>query len=109
MNRKNKIGWGLTSVIVGTLFLLKYLQILPASLGSWIFDYRNLFILIGLIFTLVGKNRSLGLILILVGAGLYLNEIITWTKTMSNIIWPILLIVVGVVLLFGGGIRNLFK
>ncbi len=109
MNKRNKIAWGLVLLIIGVLFLLKELQIFPVYWNSWIFDYRNLFILIGAIFTLIGKNKKLGVILMFVGVGLYLNEIIVWTKDLSNMIWPILLILIGALLLVSGGITTFFK
>ncbi len=109
MKKRNKIAWGFISLIVGVLFLLKQLHVFPAYWNSWIFDYRNLFILIGGIFALTGKNKNLGVILMLVGAGLYLNEIMIWTKNFSNLIWPILLILIGVLLLTGEGVTKFFK
>ncbi len=109
MNNRNKLAWGLISLIIGILFLLKYLHMFSGTWENWIFDYRNLFILIGGVFAFVGKNKTLGIILMVVGIGLYLDDIILWTKNLSNILWPIILILTGVLLLVSGGITKLFK
>ena len=98
----NRIAWGTSLLVFGVLFLLKQLAVFPSAVEDFIFDFRNLLLVFGLIFLIACKNKSIGLVIISVGLLFYLKEIIRWTKSLSEFIWPILLIGAGAIILFSG-------
>ena len=99
--KDNRLAWGITLLVFGIIFLLKQLNFMPEPLSTLIFDYKNYPLIMGLIFLLTHKNKSIGLVLIIVGVMFRLSDIIRWTQNISDFIWPVLLILAGVILTFG--------
>lgn len=99
--KDNRLAWGITLLVFGIIFLLKQLNFMPEPLSTLIFDYKNYPLIMGLIFLLTHKNKSIGLVLIIVGVLFRLSDIIRWTQNISDYIWPVLLILAGVILTFG--------
>jgi hypothetical protein len=99
--KDNRLAWGITLLVFGIIFLLKQLNFMPEPLSTIIFDYKNYPLIMGLIFLLTHKNKSIGLVLIIVGVLFRLSDIIRWTQNISDYIWPVLLILAGVILTFG--------
>ncbi len=99
--KDNRLAWGITLLVFGIIFLLKQLNFMPEPLSTIIFDYKNYPLIMGLIFLLTHKNKSIGLVLIIVGVMFRLSDIIRWTQNISDFIWPVLLILAGVILTFG--------
>jgi len=98
--KDNRLAWGVTLLVFGCLFLLRQLQIIPAEIATYVFDFKNYPLLIGLIFLLCHKNKNIGLVLIAVGVLFRLSDIIMWTRDITNYIWPLLLIIAGALLVF---------
>ncbi|NDV46963.1 hypothetical protein D0T49_07875 [Paludibacter sp. 221] len=101
MKKDSRLAWGVTLLLFGILFLLKQLGIVPANVAGVLYDVRNYPIFIGVIFLICYRNKSVGWILLLVGVLLRISDIIKLTSQWSNFIWPVLLIVAGVILVFG--------
>ena len=99
--KDNRLAWGITLLVFGIIFLLKQLNFMPEPISTIIFDYKNYPLIMGLIFLLTHKNKSIGLVLIIVGVMFRLSDIIRWTQNISDFIWPVLLILAGVILTFG--------
>ena len=100
MKDDSRIAWGVSLLVFGFLFLLKQLSIFSPEVENYIFDFRNLPFAFGLIFLIAHKNKSIGIVSIVVGILFYLKDIIIWTKSISEFIWPILLIGAGIIILF---------
>lgn len=96
--RSNQLPWGLSLIIVGIIFLLKQLDVFSPAVETFIFNWRNLLFLFGLIFLLAHRNRTIGVILLLIWSFVYLKDILLLTKDLSELVWPLLLIVAGVYL-----------
>ncbi len=99
MSKNNQLPWGISLALVGIIFLLKKLNLLTPELETLIFNWRNLLLLFGVIFLISHKNRSIGVILLLIWAANYLKNIISWSMDFSEILWPLLLIVAGAFLI----------
>lgn len=101
-NKKdNRLAWGVTLLVFGCLFLIRQLQLLPAEISPYIFDFKNYPIIIGVIFLLFHSNKNIGIVLIVVGLLFRLSDIIQLTRHISDFIWPVLLIIAGGIMVFG--------
>jgi hypothetical protein len=96
--KDNRLAWGISLLVFGCLFLIKQLQILPPEMASFIFDFKNYPFLMGIIFLLSHSNKNIGIVLIVVGLLFRLSDIIQLTRHISDFIWPILLIIAGIIL-----------
>lgn len=99
--KDSRLAWGITLLLFGVMFLIRQLGIIPAEISDIVFDWKNFPLIIGVIFLIFHKNKSIGMVLIVVGILLRLQEIIHWTKDISEYVWPVLLIVAGTILVFG--------
>jgi len=99
--KDSRLAWGITLLLFGVMFLIRQLGIIPAEISDIVFDWKNFPLIIGVIFLIFHKNKSIGMVLIVVGILLRLQEIIHWTKDISEYVWPVLLIVAGIILVFG--------
>lgn len=100
MKDDSRIAWGVSLLVLGFMFLLKQLSVFSPEIEAAIFNFKNLPFIFGLIFLITHKNKSIGIVLLVIGAFLYLKNIIVWTKSLSDFIWPILLIGAGAIMLF---------
>lgn len=101
MQKDSRLAWGISLLTFGVLFLIKQLNFLPAEIADFIFNFKNYPLILGLIFLLAHKNKTPGLVLIVVAVIFRLSEIIRLTEHISDYIWPVLLIVAGSIILFG--------
>ena len=99
--KDNRLAWGISLLLFGVMFLLRQLGIFSPEIADVLFDFKNFPLIIGVIFLIWHKNKSIGMILIVVGLLLRLQEIIHWTQNLSEFVWPVLLIAAGIILLFG--------
>jgi hypothetical protein len=99
--KDNRLAWGVTLLIFGCLFLLKQVHILPSEFESYIFDFKNYPLIMGVIFLLCHSNKNIGIVLIVVGLLFRLSDIIQLTRHISDFIWPVLLILAGAIMVFG--------
>ena len=99
--KDNRLAWGISLLLFGVMFLLRQLGIFSPEIADVLFDFKNFPLIIGVRFLIWHKNKSIGMILIVVGLLLRLQEIIHWTQNLSEFVWPLLLIAAGIILLFG--------
>jgi uncharacterized paraquat-inducible protein A len=98
--KDNKMAWGVSLLVFGIIFLVRQMGILPASMATIAFDLRNYPIILGVIFLLFHKNKTIGVVLLIVSVLFRLSDIIRWTEHLSDLIWPILLIIAGGIVIF---------
>lgn len=101
MKKDSRLAWGITLLLFGILFLIKQLGIVPGNIATVLYDVRNYPIFIGVIFLICYRTKSVGWILLLVGLLLRISDIVKFTSQWSNYIWPALLIIAGIILVFG--------
>jgi len=99
--KDSRLAWGISLLLFGVMFLLRQMGLFPHEASEIIFDFKNFPLIIGVIFLIWHKNKSIGLVLLVVGMLLRLQDIIHWTQSLSEYVWPLLLIIAGVILLFG--------
>jgi len=98
--KDNLLAWGVTLLVFGCLFLVRQLQIIPADIAGYVFDFKNYPLIIGIIFLLCHTNKNIGIVLIVVGLLFRLSDIIQLTRHISDYIWPVLLIIAGAIMVF---------
>jgi len=101
IKKDNRLAWGVSLLIFGCLFLFKQIHIIPVEFESYIFDFKNYPLILGVIFLLCHSNKNIGIVLLVVGLLFRLSDIIHYTKHISDFIWPVLLILAGAIMVFG--------
>lgn len=96
---ENLLTWGISLLSFGLLFLIKQLEILPYEYSEIVFDFKNYPLLLGVIFLITHRNKNIGLVLVVVAIIFRLNDIIRITRQISDFVWPVLLIIAGIILL----------
>lgn len=100
MKNDSRFPWGISLLVFGILFLLRQLGVFSPEMDDLIFDLRNILLLIGIIFLITYRNKSIGAVLLAVWVLFYLKDIIIWSRNLSEFIWPLLLIAAGGLLLY---------
>ena len=93
----SKIGFGLILILVGALFLVDNLGLIPFNVSHYVFSWQGILIFIGLILLATKPNKSTGLILVVVGTFFLLPDIFHIPHFRWNLYWPVILIVIGLV------------
>jgi len=101
MQKDSRLAWGISLLTFGVLFLIRQLNFLPFEIAELIFSFKNYPLILGIIFLITYKNKTPGLVLIIVAALFRLSDIIRLTEHISDYIWPVLLIVAGTIVLIG--------
>lgn len=96
----HRIWLGVIIVIIGFLVLLDNLGIGQYSFHEYLFRWEVLLMALGLFFILGDRNRSTGIILIAVGGIFYLRDILGLSFNFWELLFPGLLILVGVMIIF---------
>lgn len=101
MKKDNRLAWGVSLLIFGCIFLLRQLHVIPAEIAAYIFDVKSYLLIIGVIFLIFHNTKSIGWILIGLGVLFGMSDIVRFTKSFAEYIWPSLLIIAGGILVFG--------
>ncbi len=97
----DKLAYGLSFVFFGLLFLLDILGAFRAlHIERYVMDWRNYFLYAGIIFLCAKKEKTLGLMLVLIGIILRFNYLLDqWLPTYSIYFWPVVMVITGAILL----------
>lgn len=101
MKKDNKLSWGITFLFFGILFLLKTFNIIPTTIGQYLFDLANFPIIVGIIFFIFHKTKNIGWALILVGLFMRFDAIYRYFDILPTYVWSLTLIAIGAVLIWG--------
>lgn len=101
MKKDDKLSWGITLLFFGILFLLKIWGKAPAELAHYAFNIKNFPIIIGLIFLIFNDNRGIGIVLLVLGLFMRFDLISKTTNQISPYIFPVVLIIVGGLFIWG--------
>ncbi|NIG53479.1 LiaF domain-containing protein [Chitinophaga sp. Cy-1792] len=92
--RRNGLG-GIIFILIGAALLLRQFAL---DLPYWLFSWQMLLIVIGLLVGIKHNFRGGGwLILILIGGVFLAGEILAWPYNTARFIWPVVLIIIGMV------------
>ena len=101
-----KIILGIAVILVGGVLLMDNLELTYLPLKQYIFSWKTLLIVIGLAMLASRKNLAGGIILISLGVVFWLPAIFNYQIALNQILWPSLLIAVGIIFLLKSGRRN---
>jgi predicted membrane protein len=98
---EKRILLGLLLLLSGLVMLVHYYNLAPWDLPGWVISWKSLLLLIGLVLLITERNKTGGLILIIVG-GIFIAGDIMGMRfwEVVRLAAPLLLIVAGVVILF---------
>jgi len=102
MGRKSLV-FGLLVVALGLAWLLRNFGWISENAWDIIFSWQMLLIGIGIINVANNSSRGIGWILIAIGGFFMISDIYDLPVTFRHVFWPALLIIIGLVLIFGSG------
>lgn len=93
---------GLILILAGFFLLLRNTNIFPWFIDEIIFSWQMLLIMIGLVVTIGGSNKTPGLIVMAVGAFFLIPEIFSDIFRTYKVFWPALFITAGILFIVTG-------
>jgi len=103
-NQNRTLGIGIFIILLGLVFLLNQLNIIPPRTADVIFSWPMIIIAIGVYNLLFSQSRTFGFILLIVGGFFLLPEIVELPYNFRRSFWPVLLILVGLFIIFKSGL-----
>ncbi len=101
MKKSDKLSWGVTLLFFGIMFLLRIWGNAPHGLAQYAFDVRNFPIAAGVIFLIFHDTRAIGIAMLILGVFMRFDLIMKTTNQLSPYVWPIVLIIIGGVMIWG--------
>ncbi len=101
-NSSNRLVIGIVLVIAGLFLFLRNTNIFPVFIEDILFSWQMLLIVIGLIITVGGANRTPGIILMAVGGFFLIPDLFNEIFGMYRIFWPAFFIAAGILIIFAG-------
>lgn len=102
-NQNRTLGIGIFIILLGLVFLLHQLNLIPPRTADVLLSWPMLIIVIGVYNLLFTQSRTFGFILLVVGGFFLLPEIIDLPYNFRRSFWPVLLILVGLFIIFKSG------
>jgi len=102
VSENKRFYFGIFLIALGGLWILERLNLIPDVWENIFISWQMLLIGIG-VFSLIGGNKTTGVILILIGGFFLVDEVYSIPREIRQIGWPVLIIGVGVVLLVTHG------
>ena len=102
ISSNKRIYFGVFLIALGAFWILERLDIIPDFLDDILISWQMLLIGIG-VFSLIGGNKTSGIILIIIGSFFIIPEIAPIPYELRRIGWPLIIIGIGVVLLITHG------
>ncbi len=92
------LATAITLMVVGMIFLIDRLIGLSAHGFGWLADRNNLLLFTSVIFLIFKRDKSIGIILLVLWAILNIGLIVSLLGQLSSYLLPIVLLVAGLVL-----------
>ncbi|MFO7613971.1 MAG: DUF5668 domain-containing protein [Bacteroidales bacterium] len=99
--KRKSLVFGLLVLGLGLAWLMRNFGVISENVWDHIFSWQMLLIAIGLINIVNDSSRVFGWILISIGGFFLLSDIYDWPTSFRSVFWPALLILIGLVLIFG--------
>ncbi len=99
-DRRMWLGIGI--VLVGLFLIADNFNLLNEEIREYFFQWEIILILLGLVFMMSHRNKTTGIILIVIGGVLYLRDFVHWDWDFDfwQLFWPSLLILVGIMIIY---------
>ena len=99
-SQNSRIATGLIFILVGGLFLLNTLNIIDLNVAHIIFSFPFILFAIGILIMFSSSRKGFGAILTVIGAIFLLPRIFPSIYINGSIVWPVLIICIGLFILF---------
>ncbi|MBW6461401.1 MAG: cell wall-active antibiotics response protein [Bacteroidales bacterium] len=99
--KRKSLVFGLIVLGLGVAWLMRNFGLIGETTWDVIFSWQMLLIAIGVINISNDSSRVFGWILISIGGFFLLSDIYDWPTSFRSVFWPALLILIGLVLIFG--------
>lgn len=90
---------GIFVLLFGALLLAKNLGILNYEISQYIFNWRMILVVIGIINLSIHSDKTPGVVLLFIGIALYLPEFFDFHFNFWQLFWPSILILIGIMLI----------
>jgi len=97
---------GIVLMFLGLFLIADLADIVPWRMRDFLFTWQALLIFLGLIFLSNKENKGTGLILIVIGSFFLLPKFIDLPYYWRSLFWPTILILLGLVVIFGSRHRG---
>lgn len=98
-NRSDKrFYFGVLLIALGVILILERLNLIPESIADALISWQMLLVGVGIL-SLIGGNRTAGVIMIVIGGTFMIPELITVPHEIRRIYWPLILVLLGVLIL----------
>jgi predicted membrane protein len=92
---------GIVLLAAGIVLLLKYYNIFPFQLPYYLFSWKTLLIVLGLVFLITDRNKSTGFILLFIGSVFLAGDVFDMSlRDVFRLAIPVALIIAGSFLVF---------
>ncbi|MDP4271155.1 MAG: hypothetical protein Q8909_13685 [Bacteroidota bacterium] len=100
---ENKLAVGITIFALGIIQLLTRMRIAPVQSAIWqeLIDWRSIIIIAALSFLIVKTDKTIGIILLVLGILLRMGLILQYLGNWDAYLMPLSLIVFGSILIIG--------
>jgi predicted membrane protein len=105
VSENKRIYLGVFLIAIGGLWILERLDLIPDIWEDIFISWQMLLIGIG-VFSLIGGNKTTGIILIIIGGFFLIDDIFVIPRELRQIGWPLVIIGIGVVLLVTHGLKK---
>lgn len=99
--KRKSLVFGLIVLLLGLVWLMRNFGMISEYTWDIIFSWQMLLIAIGVINITNDSSRGIGWILIAIGGFFLVSDIFDLPTSFRNVFWPALLILIGLVLIFG--------
>ena len=101
--QSDRMDWGITLLLFGVIYLIHKTRVADnLPLVQFLTNPGTYFLVAGIVFLIYRKEKTLGIILTAIGLIIHSDLFFGWMKNYSNLIVPIVLIVVGGILILAG-------
>jgi len=104
LTQNRTLGIGIFIILLGLVFLLNQLNLIPYYIADVIFSWPMIIIAFGVYNLMFTQSRTFGFILLVVGGFFLLPEIVDLPYNFRRSFWPVLLILVGLFIIFRSGL-----
>ncbi|NOY37094.1 MAG: cell wall-active antibiotics response protein [Chlorobi bacterium] len=94
---------GIVLIFFGFLLLGREFHFIPVGIRSFIFSWQVILMAVGLVFLLSRNNKSLGIVLLLIGAVFLVLDRLDFMWNMHDLFWPAVLLGLGLLILLRSG------
>lgn len=100
---ENKLATGITILVIGLIHLIDKARVIAINSAVWqeLIDWRSYFIYAALAFLIVKTDKTIGIILLILGILLRIGAIVRYLGSWQTYLIPLFLIIIGASLIIG--------